>query len=280
MLIWLASYPRSGNTYFRIVFNSLFGITTFSKYNDPLFAELEATDTIGHRSLPSPLAVLEKDPEQSYVVKTHDVEQDSNPAIYLVRDGRAAAVSYARYLVSFSSGNRIDNTKISPVNKGKILEALLGQSQVNSWRHRYHTLKKSITKRTSYLECLTQENRYQETLERVIRGECEYGLWSEHVRAWLTKSKEQRNVRVVRFEDLVREPMGTVSAASEVLKLKYNREKAKRHPSFDELHNKWPNFFRVGSLDGWRHEMPRHLQKLFWQLHGDALAELDYPLEI
>ena len=32
MIVWLASYPRSGNTYFRILLNHLYGIKTPMAY--------------------------------------------------------------------------------------------------------------------------------------------------------------------------------------------------------------------------------------------------------
>lgn len=34
MIIWLASYPRSGNILLRIILKSVFGKETYSKYND------------------------------------------------------------------------------------------------------------------------------------------------------------------------------------------------------------------------------------------------------
>ncbi len=35
MLIGLASYPRSGNTFFRVLLNRYFGLQTYSLYDDP-----------------------------------------------------------------------------------------------------------------------------------------------------------------------------------------------------------------------------------------------------
>ena len=34
MLVWLASYPRSGNTFSRIALNRLYGFTTTTGYDD------------------------------------------------------------------------------------------------------------------------------------------------------------------------------------------------------------------------------------------------------
>ena len=36
MIVWLASYPRSGNTFLRMVLHFVYGQKTYSLYNDPL----------------------------------------------------------------------------------------------------------------------------------------------------------------------------------------------------------------------------------------------------
>ena len=94
MRIWLASYPRSGNTYFRILWHHYYGLPTYSTYYD-FRARGEGGDVselMGHKNkVPGgdPLALW----------KTHELEQDTFlPAFYLVRDGREVCVSYAKYL--------------------------------------------------------------------------------------------------------------------------------------------------------------------------------------
>ncbi len=81
-MIWLASFPRSGNTFFRIVLHEVYSIPSSSYHLEP----------------DKPL-----DPDYyTYpVVKTHLLPdqlkpRDPNiPSIYLVRDGRDALVSIA-----------------------------------------------------------------------------------------------------------------------------------------------------------------------------------------
>ncbi len=81
-MIWLASYPRSGNTFFRIVLDEVYGIESSTFHRDP-----------------------QREPEPDYmdypVVKTHLLpsqlvpDDPSIPAVYLVRDGRDALISMA-----------------------------------------------------------------------------------------------------------------------------------------------------------------------------------------
>src|SRR5690348_17690471 len=102
MIIWLASYPRSGNTFYRILLNHLFGVSTQSVYNDPLFEERpELSELVGHAHNDRSLHELASSP-RAYFVKTHELPNcDTYPAIYLVRDGRDALVSYAHYIRQF-----------------------------------------------------------------------------------------------------------------------------------------------------------------------------------
>src|SRR3954468_8987783 len=102
MLVWLASYPRSGNTLLRTIFRNAFGISTYSVYNENEARVFDAqgggvTEMVGHANLgSSPEAFLDqaRRSEAPVLVKTHDRPVDAERAIYVVRDGRAACVSY------------------------------------------------------------------------------------------------------------------------------------------------------------------------------------------
>jgi hypothetical protein len=83
-MIWLASYPRSGNTFMRIVLHEVYGIKS-STY---------------HRETRYP---LDENYDKYPVVKTHLLphqlvpDEPDIPAVYLVRDGRDALVSMAHH---------------------------------------------------------------------------------------------------------------------------------------------------------------------------------------
>ena len=95
MIVWIASYPRSGNTLVRAVLYYAFGIKSASVYREPpgrypLQDELTLEGEIGaFRESPDPV-----------FVKTHRLAAaaDASPAIYVVRDGRDALVSHAHFL--------------------------------------------------------------------------------------------------------------------------------------------------------------------------------------
>lgn len=91
-IIWLASYPRSGNTLLRIVLWHCFGFRSASVYPNDLGGNKELERQVGHiehgadGQIRFPSTGLQ-------LIKTHEHPLDDNPGIYVVRDGRAACLS-------------------------------------------------------------------------------------------------------------------------------------------------------------------------------------------
>ena len=105
MIVWLASYPRSGNTLLRSMLRQGFGLRSFSMYDDrtDLGAIPEIRDQTGHELLGSTFAEFyerERDSPALNLVKTHGPPLDSGRAIYIVRDGRSAIVSWYNMLIN------------------------------------------------------------------------------------------------------------------------------------------------------------------------------------
>jgi len=100
VIVWLASYPRSGNTFLRIVLSRLYGAPTYSIYedDDPV-AQRVGPILVGYR--PKPERAVMRDSAEVYFTKTHKRRKgDGYRAIYLVRDGRDAVVSHAHLRLS------------------------------------------------------------------------------------------------------------------------------------------------------------------------------------
>ena len=93
---WLAAYPRSGNTLLRTILWHCFELRSASIYPNDLGGRKELEEYVGH---------IEHEPnggvrflENSIpLVKTHKYPNNENPAIYVVRDGRAACVSLWKF---------------------------------------------------------------------------------------------------------------------------------------------------------------------------------------
>lgn len=108
--MWLASYPRSGNTFLRVLLNAGFGTKVCSKYDEDYDAFSEAFG----------VALGRASPDRFRIVKTHDIEDDAEPTIYIVRDGRAAVVSYFHFCRRFEFERSLES----------IIE---GQTPFGSW---------------------------------------------------------------------------------------------------------------------------------------------------
>ena len=172
------------------------------------------------------VSLISADDDDVHFVKTHQTHPDGHTAIYLVRDGCDASVSYARYLRQFTTGPM----GIPKISRGRLLAPSFGR-----------------------------------VLRRVIRGKCDFGSWGDHVSAWTGGSA--RTV-VVRFEDLIRDPIDTARGALVEAGHPAQSSDDAAVPTFEELNRKWPEFFRAGRVGQGRLEMPPALLDLFWQRHG------------
>jgi FkbM family methyltransferase len=112
MIIWLASYPRSGNTLLRIILKTVFERQTFSKHDDAndIGADTEVAAEVGCRfpdeNWPAAYGRMRAD-LNLHLVETHDPPEDDAKAVYIVRDGRSASRSFFHYLKDFP---RVEDT--------------------------------------------------------------------------------------------------------------------------------------------------------------------------
>jgi hypothetical protein len=219
-MIYLVSYPRSGNTFFRIVLHEVYGIKSVA-YKGPFMEKGDYS------------------PEEYPVIKTHLLpgevpEIDRIPAVYLVRDGRDAIVSMAHH-------------------------------------------KKDI---------IDPGSDYVDNLKEIILAKegSHFGGWSRHVLSWY-----DRAAVVVRFEDLIRDPIECVEKIRPFIEM--SEPDPGRLPDFETIKTKdiaffsgkdnsgpqWrQKFFRRGKVGGWMDEMPPELEELFWELHGEGMKRAGY----
>jgi len=126
MIVWLASYPRSGNTLLRTVLKRCMGLDSYA--DEPIHRESslrEENDLIGHLELPTCWAEFydeAKRADKLYLVKTHLPPRDNQPYLYVVRDGRAAVQSYLKYYESFL-----------PAEKTSLLKLIVGDDAYGDW---------------------------------------------------------------------------------------------------------------------------------------------------
>ncbi len=103
MIIWLASYPRSGNTLLRQMLNLCFAEPSYSIYNDvaDIASNPEVREAVGHREYEGEwkdfLAHATASPDR-FFIKTHEAPLDSAKAIFIARHPYRAISSFRGYL--------------------------------------------------------------------------------------------------------------------------------------------------------------------------------------
>jgi hypothetical protein len=251
MLFWVASYPRSGNRFFRTLIQSLCEVpTTDIEFCESLMRDLlgnAAVETLnasrarqvqlaatkGPTPVPPlppwadrPLAEIVADP-RAFAIKTHCVIHDANlPAVYLIRDGRDAMVSYARFAPLYGKD-------ISP-----------------------EQFRKNLVQRINY-----------------TGGR--YGSWSENIASWINRP----NTCVLSFTDLIERPIESVQKAIDTLRLPLEIVNT-QVPTFDELKARNPELYRRGKAGSWQDEFPADLLPLFWEKHGAMMHKLGFTDDV
>ncbi len=128
MIIWLASYPRSGNTLLRTLLHQCFNLNT---YDDEVGTRLLGVPEVGDIPLDSEwndFYLRASDPKSGLkFVKSHKYPRDDRPAIVIHRDGRLATQSYLEFQKSFLD-------KSLPVN---LLKLVMGDDYYGSWSRHY-----------------------------------------------------------------------------------------------------------------------------------------------
>lgn len=131
MIVWLASYPRSGNTLLRTVLWQTMGLQSTSdvdKRRQPLDEETRRLFGGFERSQPWDIfyPAAQTSPEVA-LVKTHLPPRDDYPAIYVVRDGRKSCLSYAHFHETHS-GNPHPS----------LMDIVLGDDFYGDWSSHFH----------------------------------------------------------------------------------------------------------------------------------------------
>jgi hypothetical protein len=99
VIVWIASFPRSGNTFLRILLHRLYGVASSVVYDVDGVAERLGEAMVGFEQRPASYEEMRAS-DAVHFIKTHrqrDADiKDGDRAICLVRDGRDSLVSWAR----------------------------------------------------------------------------------------------------------------------------------------------------------------------------------------
>ena len=278
-IVWLASYPKSGNTWFRVFLTNLLGgrqeTADINDLDDTRIASargafdnavgLEAGDLTGDEIDLLRPRVYDRwsasSPDEILFRKIHDAYEYTSggeplisvtatrAALYLVRNPLDVAVSYAHH--SRSSLDDAVSALCDPDH------AFCGNPGVlaNQLRQRIST-------------------------------------WSGHVRSW-TRQRDIP-VRVVRYEDMKRRPIETFADAVSFAGFDYDIpaiaravelsafERLREQEAADGFREKARNagwFFRRGEVGAWRDALSSEQVSRIVACHGEVMAELGYATD-
>jgi hypothetical protein len=274
-IIWLASYPKSGNTWFRVFLSNLLrdadgpadinalDATPISSARAIFDDEtgIEAADLTGEeidRLRPRVYEQLAENATETLFMKVHDawtLLPDGSPllssratrgAIYFMRNPLDVAVSYAHH-----NGTEIDQA-IACMGNGE--HVLCGKS-----------------------------DRLQNQLRQKLL------TWSGHVESWL--NAPGIHVHVMRYEDMLVRPLETFGGAVAYAGLSHDPSKIEKALQFSEFEvlqaqekengfmEKAPVddlFFRNGRAGQWRDRLtPAQVDRIIKD-HGDVMRRFGY----
>lgn len=273
--IWLASYPKSGNTWARLILHVLrhgegaSALATLGGFG-ATNATYEVLDHVlgvdaGHLTY-AEIDDLRPDLNTAYFglfrepvpCKVHDAwsrlpdgralfdASITHTAIYLVRDPRDIAVSWARF-----TGWGIDRAIDMLADPAMALDA--------------------------------RPERRSPQLPQRLRS------WSQHVASWLNESGLEP--LVLRYEDMLSDPAAAarsmadaigwevsdrqIAEAIEATRFEMLAEQERRH-GFLERANRADRFFRAGTSGQWRRELTPQQAARIERDHGAAMQRLGY----
>jgi hypothetical protein len=102
VIVWLASFPRSGNTLVRVLLRGLYGWQSSALYDESGGSMISELGLAPNGQPPTESMLQEaRGAAAPYFLKTHELPQDRSPALYVVRDGRDTLVSYAHFIRTY-----------------------------------------------------------------------------------------------------------------------------------------------------------------------------------
>ena len=273
--VWLASYPKSGNTWFRLLLANLFS-------NDPYPADIN--------QLPSEIASSRRTFDYLTLIEsgllTADEADSLRPSVYkelangapgdecdIVRPIRFLKVhdAYAR--------NVLDGARaaILIVRDPRAIAPSLANHNGTSIDAAIDLLNDANAAAFSGTDNQPPQLRWK------IPG------WSGHTQSWL----DQRDIPVhfVRYEDLARDTVNVFTAAMDFAGhsiaradaeraakfSNFSRAKAQeREHGFAEAARRGSIFFRKGEADAWRNELSAAQIARIEEAHGPMMRQLGY----
>ena len=278
-IIWLASYPKSGNTWFRIFLSNL-----LDDKEDPADIN-KITSTHG---IASARHIFDEITGIEASDLSHDEADLLRPGLYNIMSDEAKDSLFIKVHDAYTF--LPDKSPLFPPSATKgviyIIRNPLDVAVSNS-NHNNCTVQESIDMMGRENHGLCVKNR---RLKEQLRQQL--GSWSQHVMSW-TQAANQ-NVHVIRFEDMKYSSLSTFTAATQFAGLDFTAdaiETALKKCDFNELQKQekekgfkerplgTPSFFRKGEPGSWREQLTPEQAKQIIKDHRIVMKQFGYLTE-
>ena len=274
-IVWLASFPRSGNTWTRNFLNNLFAVMEGRE------DEAKDINTLNEFTLWDISAqrferILDKPVEQASRAEIAAVRGEVQAAIAAEADGVALIKTHNALLT-----DRGVPTINFSVTAGAIYIVRNPLDVVISYAHHFGVEIDQAIKAMGRKGCETDVN------EHVVHEV--YGSWSENVMSWTRKPHPA--ILVMRYEDMLAKPQAIFSALSRHLLIEasdeqiaraielasFERAKAQeQEKGYLERPEKSSAFFREGRAEQWRDVLSDEQVSRVVADHAEQMARFDY----
>jgi Sulfotransferase domain len=275
-MIWLASYPKSGNTWFRIFLSNLLSEKEEEQDINSLYS--------------TPIASCRNMFEESLSVESSDLTNDEidllRPEFYrnISAEIDAGEKSYHKIHDAFTK-NTNGEWIFPPETAFGVLYFLRNPLDVavSFANHNACSLDRSIENMTTpdFAFC---DNKYglPNQLRQILL------TWSEHVLSWMNASVP---VCIMRYEDMKLDSFNTFKKAVDFLNLDKtdeeilkaiercsfdNLQKQEKEKGFKEKSQKAESFFRKGEVGDWRNHLTDLQVEKLLDCHSEVMEKFGY----
>jgi len=275
-IFWVASYPKSGNTWVRVFLNNLFVIQTegldaapsdinklqriagWDVGNEQVFEVLKkpveqaSKEDIAFARFKIQEMIANQNPKIQ-LVKTHNMlgYKDNFPTInmsvtaggvYVIRNPLDIAVSFANHLnCDYDTAIRIMAT---PDYQSEFGQKSIGEIY-GSWTQNVNSWTKAENEALLVL-------KYEDLLEDPIKN---FGLLADHLRQFPSDAELERAVELSSFEIL---------------------KEQEREKGFYEKPQSMKEFFRKGKVDQWKNELSTAQVETLRVIHAEEMSKFGY----
>ena len=274
-LVWLASYPKSGNTWFRVFLANL-------RSNAALPVDI---NRLTDYPIASSRALFDEATGLAAADLTHDEIERLRPRVYEHLAAQAREVRFLKIHDAFTLTSE-GEPQVSRPAAAKAVYFIRNPLDVAvSFAHHSSKAVDEVIAQMAdeQLASYAKPGRLHLQLRQLLTS------WRRHVLSWV--EAPGLCVHVVRYEDMKQQPMETFSAAVRFAEMSYGVEKIQRalaFSAFEEMQRqeqahgfaeKQPeakSFFRAGKAGGWRGVLtPPQVERIIRD-QGDVMRRFGY----